>query len=268
MKFGYMTNAFGPLVGSGGGVTNVKDVRYVSLIDDSAVISSIASMGYEYVEMFDGNLCAYENEKDTLRKILDDNHISLLGVYIGASFIYEDILEDELYRIEKVATLAKEFGARHIVLGGGAIRAKGTMEEDYVLLAKGLEKAREIVEKIGLVASYHPHLGSMAEKPEQVHKLFALTDIPFCPDVAHLVAGGGDALELVKEYYDRIKYIHLKDWNGKEFVPLGQGNAKIKEIVEYLKEKEYSGDWLVEIDGYSGSAEEACETSFEFLKRF
>ncbi len=43
-----------------------------------------------------------------------------------------------------------------------------------------------------------------------------------------MVAGGGDALELVKEYYDRIKYIHLKDWNGKEFVPLGKGNAKLR----------------------------------------
>ncbi len=107
MKLGYMTNAFGALVGSGGGVTNVKDVRYVSVIDDREVISSIASIGYEYIEMFDGNLCAYENDKDALRKILDDSHTRLLGVYIGASFIYEDTLEDELYRIEKVLLLQR-----------------------------------------------------------------------------------------------------------------------------------------------------------------
>lgn len=30
MKIGYMTNAFGPLVGAGGGVTSVKDIRYVT----------------------------------------------------------------------------------------------------------------------------------------------------------------------------------------------------------------------------------------------
>ena len=27
MKLGYMTNAFGPLVGEGGGVTSIKDIR-------------------------------------------------------------------------------------------------------------------------------------------------------------------------------------------------------------------------------------------------
>ena len=36
MKIGYMTNAFGPLVGAGGGVTSVKDIRYVTMTDDEA----------------------------------------------------------------------------------------------------------------------------------------------------------------------------------------------------------------------------------------
>ena len=34
MKLGYMTNAFGPLVGEGGGVTSIKDIRYLTLCDD------------------------------------------------------------------------------------------------------------------------------------------------------------------------------------------------------------------------------------------
>ena len=32
MKLGYMTNAFGPLVGEGGGVTSIKDIRYLTLL--------------------------------------------------------------------------------------------------------------------------------------------------------------------------------------------------------------------------------------------
>lgn len=38
MKLGYMTNAFGPLVGEGGGVTSIKDIRYLTLCDDEAVL--------------------------------------------------------------------------------------------------------------------------------------------------------------------------------------------------------------------------------------
>ncbi|NDL67024.1 sugar phosphate isomerase/epimerase family protein [Anaerotalea alkaliphila] len=266
MKLGYMTNAFGALVGSGGGVTNIKDVRYVTVCDDEEAISEITSKGFHAVEMFDGNISSYEENPEKFRKILEKHNAELLGVYIGAGFIYQDCLEDELYRIDKVSKLASAFGATHVVLGGGAVRGTGIRESDYELLAKGLEKARGIIEKHGLVASYHPHLGSMAENPEQIHKLFALTDIAFCPDVAHLQAGGGDALELVKAYSDRIRYVHLKDWNGKEFVPLGKGIVDLKGIIQHLKEKNYTGDWLVEIDGYSGSPSEACETSYQFLQ--
>lgn len=45
MKIGYMTNAFGPLVGAGGGVTSVKDIRYVTMTDDEATLEQITKIG-------------------------------------------------------------------------------------------------------------------------------------------------------------------------------------------------------------------------------
>lgn len=266
MKLGYMTNAFGALVGAGGGVTSVKEIRYVTMCDDEDAIQIITSKGFKNIEIFDGNLSNYENDPKRFTDILKKYDASLLGVYIGANYIYEDALDDELYRIEKVTALAAKLGAKHIVLGGGAVRSSGILDSDYMLLAKGLDKAYEIVKKYGLIASYHPHLGCIVENPDQIHKLFKLTDIPFCPDIAHLVAGGGNALELIKEYHSRIKYVHLKDLLDGKFVPLGKGTINLKEIIDYLKEINYSGDWLVEIDGYSGDPCEACETSFDFLK--
>ena len=44
MKLGYMTNAFGPLVGEGGGVTSIKDIRYLTLCDDEAVLKKITNV--------------------------------------------------------------------------------------------------------------------------------------------------------------------------------------------------------------------------------
>lgn len=72
---------------------------------------------------------------------------------------------------------------------------------------------------------------------------------------------------MIRQYYDRIKYVHLKDLNSAgEFVPLGKGSINLEEIISYLKDKGYDGDWLVEIDGYSGDPCEACETSYQYLK--
>lgn len=266
MKVGYMTNAFGPLVGHGNGVICPKDVRYVTMCDMEEAIKAIASRGYTSVEIFDGNLDDYKDDPDKLTNLLKKYGVTLMGVYIGASYIYKDVLDDELFRIENTCKLASKLGAKHIVLGGGAVRAAGIKDSDYAFLATGIDKAAAIVKKYGMIPSYHPHLGCIVQSPDQIDKLFSLTDVAFCPDIAHLAAGGGDALELIQKYYDRIQYVHLKDLKNGEFVPLGTGEIDLEAIISFLKGRGYSGDWLVEIDGYSGDPCEACETSYKYLQ--
>ena len=266
MKVGYMTNAFGPLVGHGNGVICPKVVRYVTMCDMEEAIKAIASRGYTSVEIFDGNLDDYKDDPDKLTNLLKKYGVTLMGVYIGASYIYKDVLDDELFRIENTCKLASKLGAKHIVLGGGAVRAAGIKDSDYAFLATGIDKAAAIVKKYGMIPSYHPHLGCIVQSPDQIDKLFSLTDVAFCPDIAHLAAGGGDALELIQKYYDRIKYVHLKDLKNGEFVPLGTGEIDLEAIISFLKGRGYSGDWLVEIDGYSGDPCEACETSYKYLQ--
>lgn len=266
MKLGYMTNGFGPLVGSGGGVTSVKDIRYLTICDDADSIRKIADVGFRYIEVLEGNLTKYADNLDELKTMLRSNHMEMMSVCVGANFIYKDALEDEMAHIADVCRAAKEIGATYITLCGGAIRAKGVQDDDYRLLAEGLDMAKEVIESYGLKASYHPHLGSMAEHPEQIDKLFALTSIDICPDLAHLAAGGGDPLEIVKKYYDRISFMHLKDLDANGFAPLGSGNLDLKGVIGYLKERGYNGDWLVEVDGYAGDPVEACQTSYDYLK--
>lgn len=267
VKIGYMTNAFGPLVGTGGGVTCMKDVGYLTMGSDEEAIAEIASKGYNCIEIFEGNITNYENNPQELLDICDKYGVSILGICVGCHFIYQDALEDELFKVNRISALAKKLGAKHVAFCGGAIRGKGILDGDYELLAKGMTAAQKVVESHGLVANFHPHLGSLAESPEQIDKLFALTTINFTPDMAHLAAGGGDPLEIIKKYYDRIKYVHLKDLSADgEFVPLGRGVLDLESIIQFFKEKEFDGDWLVECDGYSGDPAEAAAISYEYLK--
>jgi len=266
-RIGYMTNAFGPLVGTGGGVTCMKDVGYITMCDDDAAMATIASKGFRYIEVLEGNITKYEQHPEEFEELCKKNGVQLLGVCVGCHFIYEDAREDEIFKVEKVASLAAKFGARHIVFCGGSIHGTGIRESDFEKLAKGVDAAAAVCEKYGLIPSYHPHLGALAEGPEQIDRLFSLSKIAFCPDMAHLVAGGSDALAMVEKYYDRIHYVHLKDLSEKgEFFPLGKGRLDLDHIINFLKEKGYQGDWLAEVDGYSGNPEEACEVSYEYLK--
>lgn len=267
LNVGYMTNAFGPLVGSGGGVINPKDVRYLTMCCDEDAIKKITSCGFNSIEIFDGNLDNYCDDPQKFADILKKYNANLLGVYIGASYIY-DSLDDELARIEHSCALAAELGAKHIVLGGGAVRASGIQDDDYKKLAAGVAKAADIARKYHLTPGYHPHLGCMVENPQQIDKFFSLCDVDFVPDIAHLAAGGGDPLEIIKKYYSKIKYVHLKDMKNGEFCPLGTGDINLEDIINYLKQNNYQGDWLVEIDGFSGDPTDACKISFDYVNKF
>ncbi|MEG1846927.1 MAG: sugar phosphate isomerase/epimerase [Lachnospiraceae bacterium] len=265
MKIGYMTNGFGPLVGDGAGVTSVKDIRYLTMCNDEEVLKQITDIGFQYIEVLEGNLTKYGNDIEVLKDMLAKYHAGMMSVCVGANFIYQDALEDEMHHMETVARLAEKVGVEYVGICGGAIRAKGIQEGDYGLLAKGLDMAKEIFENYGIKASYHPHLGSMAEGPDQIDKLFSLTKINICPDLAHLAAGGGSPLEIVRKYYDRISFVHLKDLNKNGFVPLGTGNIDLEGIIDFFKEKRYNGDYLVEVDGYTGNPRKACEISYNYL---
>jgi inosose dehydratase len=265
MKLAYHTITWGGVVGHPGGVTSVKDLYYLANGSTEEALKDISDAGYEGFELFDGNLVQYADRTDELRGLMDELGLQMVAVYSGANYIYPEILEDELSKIEDAVRLAAQLRAVHLVVGGGAVRAAGIQEEDYRRLGEGLERTVALADETGLVASYHPHLGTCVESPEQLDKVFQYTGINFCPDTAHLQAGGGDPAELISTYGDRIRYVHLKDYDDGSFLPLGQGQLDFSEILGALRVVRYDGWITIELDSYEGSSREAAQISKEFL---
>lgn len=264
MRLAYQTNTWGGVVGHPAGVTSIKDLYYLANGSTEEALRDISVAGYEGFELFDGNLMQYEGREDDLRRLMEETELELVGVYSGANFIFPDVLEEELGRIEAAARLASGFGAEHLVVGGGAVRASGIRDDDYRLLGEGLEKVVSLAERNELVASFHPHLGTCVESPGQLAKAFEHTGIDFCPDTAHLEAGGGDSAELIRTYRDRVKYVHLKDLGDGGFLPLGHGGMDFGRILGALGEIEFDGWITVELDAYDDPAEGA-RTSKKYL---
>ena len=268
MQLSYQTITWGGVVGHPTGVTSIKDLFYLANGSTETAIRDIAAAGYAGVEIFDGNLRQYETRPDDLRRVLGDAGVSLVAVYSGANFVYRDILEDELWRIEKAATLAASFGAANLVVGGGAKRASGTTDEDFERLAEGLDRVVDIAERHDLRASYHPHLSTIVEGPIEVDRILSMSRIGFCPDTAHLAAGGGDPVDLIRRHADRVTHVHLKDFQAEPFafLPLGRGSINIPGVLRALHEAAYDGWMTVELDEYEGRPGEAARESFRYLE--
>lgn len=268
MQLSYQTITWGGVVGHPVGVTSVKDLFYLANGSTEEAIRDIAAAGYSGVEIFDGNLRAYEDRPDELRGALDDAGVSLVAVYSGANFVYPDIAEDEFWRIDKAAALAATFGASNLVVGGGAKRAAGTTADDYQRLAQGLDRVADLAERHGLRASYHPHLTTIVEGPEQVDRILSLSGIGFCPDTGHLAAGGGDPVDMIRRHAERVAHVHLKDFTPEPFGfhPLGRGGVDIPGVIRVLRESGYSGWATVELDEYPGAPGDAAAESLRYLE--
>jgi inosose dehydratase len=269
MRLGYHTITWGGVVGHPQGVTSVKDLFYLAAGSMDQAVRDIAAAGYEGVEMFDGNVATYADRPDELRQLLADAGVELVSVYTGANFIYPDLLDDELHRVNRAAELAATFGAERLVVGGGARRASGTTNEDYVRLASSLDRVVDLAETHGISATYHPHLSTIVEGPGEVARLLPRTRIGFCPDTGHLAAGGGDPAALIRSHPDRVRHVHLKDvvLETAQFVPLGHGDLDFSEILAAVTETGYDSWLIVELDTYDGDPREAAELSMAHLDK-
>ncbi|MDM5201061.1 sugar phosphate isomerase/epimerase family protein [Fictibacillus enclensis] len=267
MKLGYQTNTWGGVVGHPAGVTSIKDLFYLANGSTEEALQDIKDAGFKGFELFDGNLMEYKDQKEAFKELIKRHSLEFVGVYAGANFIYPDIWTEELLRLEEAASLASELGARHFVVGGGAVRANGILDSDYRQLGEALNQVAALAEKYGLIPSYHPHLGTIVQSPDQLDKLMPLTTINLCPDTAHIEAGGGDPVEVIKKYINRIKYIHLKDYRDGAFVPLGEGVQKFDQMIRLLDDAGYD-DWIIiELDQYEDPKKGAA-ISREYLTQF
>ena len=102
-KFAYHANCWGPLGGNAVGVTSIGELTYRTFGDMERAIRDIGCIGYQGIELFDGNLFDEGSVRGGLRALLDSAGLKLVAAYSGGNFIFKDILGQELARIERVA---------------------------------------------------------------------------------------------------------------------------------------------------------------------
>jgi inosose dehydratase len=267
-KLAYHANCWGLLGGNAVGVTSISELTYRTFGDMERAIAEIGSLGFDGVELFDGNLLDNEGRRSPLRSTLSAAGVKLVAAYSGANFIYPDILDQELNRIARAADAAADLGAEHLVVGGGAKRFDGLHADDHKNLADGLEKVVAIAKARGVRAHYHPHLTTIVEGPAEVDAIFALTSIDFCPDTAHLAAAGGDVAAMIRKHHARISYVHLKGWrkNPFAFTPLDEGDLDVGAIVRALADIKFGGWITAELDSWPDPKDGAAK-SLAFLRK-
>jgi inosose dehydratase len=86
---------------------------------------------------------------------------------------------------------------------------------EWDVVAAGVDGiARRVNEELGLKVVFHHHVAGYVETAAETRELMSRTDrelVGLCLDTGHWTYAGGDVLDCVREYGERIRYLHLKD---------------------------------------------------------
>jgi len=135
---------------------------------------------------------------------------------------------------------------------------------DFDTFCRQVNAQAEACRRWGICVALHNHLGTLVESQQELEEFLARC--PHCRlilDTAHLAAAGGDPVDIVRKYPERLELIHLKDWletnpeigldrwpSRGRFCELGAGNIGLDNaaVMRALAEVGFDGWVCVEQD--------------------
>ncbi|MFD6935627.1 sugar phosphate isomerase/epimerase family protein [Streptomyces goshikiensis] len=185
-------------------------------------LDEVADAGYEWIE-----LGPYGYLPTDPARLADET--AKRGLRVSAGTVFTGlhhgpaVWEDTWEHVSRIAALTRAMGAAHLVVIPSFWRDDKTGEvlEDRVLtpgqwreLASQTERlGREVADRYGLRIVVHPHTDTHIDTPQNVARFLDATDpelVSLCLDTGHYAYCGGDSVQAIEAFGERIGYLHLK----------------------------------------------------------
>ncbi|MFE0102865.1 TIM barrel protein [Streptomyces sp. NPDC059009] len=190
-------------------------VPYTRFLDE------LAQAGYEWLEL--GPYGYLPTEPARLAEELADRGLKVSGGTAFGALHRPEKWDATLARVRNVAELTAATGAHHLVLIPDMYRDEktGAFTESPELTAAQWADFGRTADRLGrlLLDEYdvrlvlHPHADSHIQTQAEIERLLNESDGRYtnlCLDTGHVVYGGGDTIDLIRRYAERVGYVHIK----------------------------------------------------------
>jgi len=243
------------------------------------VLNEISGAGYKATEL--GPLGFLPTDVAVLKDELAQRDLKLIA---GTLFQHlhdgskrAEILEFTRRSCEVLRALGAQFMVviDHVVSprtdqAGQVTSATRLSNSDWSAMMETIRQASNICLEHDITPTLHPHTGTYIEYQDELDR--AMQDLPadllsLCIDTGHCYYAGMAPEKIIKQYGDRIKYIHFKDINAQVhdavvthgvdfytaiseqiFCPLGAGAVDFAAVKQALIDINYQGWVTVEQD--------------------
>ncbi|MDQ0754016.1 sugar phosphate isomerase/epimerase [Arthrobacter sp. B3I4] len=188
-------------------------------------LDEVAAAGYKWIEL--GPYGYLPPDPARLAEELQQRDLKVTGGTVFTAFHRGlDQWETAWEPARRVAELTAAMGGEHMVVipgmwrddvTGEALESSQLTGEAWNDLFAGHNRLGEtLLRDFGLKQQFHPHADSHVGAQQDIETLLDATDpqyLNLCLDTGHAEYCGASSLELIKNYPDRIGYLHLKQIN-------------------------------------------------------
>ena len=184
-------------------------------------LDEVAAAGYRYSEL--GPFGYLPADPGIVREAYAARGLTLTGGTVFAALHRgREALERAKADVDAEMAVIGPSGARHVVvlpegytdMDGRATGPTGLADDEWASLLGGMsELGRYLAGEHGAELVFHPHADSHVGTQAEIERFLDGTDpdaVGLCLDTGHVAYCGADNLKIVRDYPDRVRYVHLK----------------------------------------------------------
>ena len=230
--------------------------------DDLKAIEDISAVGFKGIQLRSPILEKFGDKPGALKDLLAKHRLTMVALSSGNVRIDPAVEKEEIAKHTSNAKFVREVGGLYLQVTDERPK-RAIVPADFERMGKLLTEIGKRTADLGVALGYHNHMNNLGERPEEVRAVLGAADPKFVKlelDTAHYQMGGGDPIAAVKEYRDRLLFLHIKDLEtpipgatgdlsrSYRFVELGRGKVNLKGVFDALNAVGFKGWAVVELD--------------------
>jgi inosose dehydratase len=242
-------------------------------------MADIAAVGFDGIQLRGEAFQQYGDRPGALKDALAAYKLTFVALSSGNLSIDPAREQEERATHVRHARFVRDAGGRYLQVIDERPKGRAIVAEDYRRLGTLLTELGKRTADLGIPLVYHHHMNSLGEKPDEVEAVLAAADrkhVRVLFDTAHYQQGGGDPAAAIRKYRDWIEVLHLKDVRpggpggvgAYQFVELGRGRVDLPGVFAALREINFSGWGVVELDRVpdpAGTPKQSAEINKRYL---
>ena len=184
-------------------------------------LDEVVDAGYEWIEI--GSFGYLPTDPARLQDALGRRNLKVSGGTTFARLQHPGTIDEVWAQVAPIAALTAAMGAKDLVvipdlwrddLTGNEKESRTLSAEQWTALTQNHDElGKRLLEEYGVRNQFHSHADSHIGYQPDVERFLESTDptyVNLCLDTGHIAYFGGDSVELITKYPERIGYLHLK----------------------------------------------------------